>query len=73
MASPLDSIILKCLYSKKKMFLTLCHMWDSNLQYSDPESMGRVVTHGGDLQDDLLTSCAGTLRTIAFITDKTGD
>ena len=43
---------------------------DSNLQYSDLESMGRVATPGGDLLDDLLddllTSCAGILRSIAF-------
>ena len=48
--------------------------WDLNLQYSDPESMGRVVTPvghllddlQGDLLDDLLTPCAGTVRTITF-------
>ena len=54
----------------KKMFLTLCHTWDLNLQYSDQDYMGRVATPGGDLLDDLLddllTPCAGTLRSIAF-------
>ena len=48
----------------------LCHTWDSYLQYSDPESMGRVAIPGGDLLDDLLddplTPCAGTIRTMAF-------
>ena len=49
------------------MFLTLCHTWDSNLQYSDPESIGRVGTPGGDLLEDILTLSAGTLNTtIAF-------
>ena len=52
------------------MLLTLCHSWDSNLQYSDPKSMGRVATPGGDLLYDLLyhllTPCVGTIRTIAF-------
>ena len=43
------------------MFLTLCHIWDLNLQCSDPESMGRVATPGSDLLDDLLTPCAGTI------------
>ena len=37
-----------------------------NLQYSVPESMGRVATPGGDLLDDLLTPWAGILRSIAF-------
>ena len=46
------------------MFLTLCHTWDLKLQNSDPESMGRVATPGGDLLNDLLTPCAGTLRAI---------
>ena len=40
------------------------------LKYTDPECMGRVVTPGGDLLDDLLddllTPCAGTLRSRAF-------
>ena len=40
------------------MFLTVYHTWDSNLQYSDTESMGRVAIPGGDLLDDLLTPCA---------------
>ena len=60
------------------MLLILCHTWDSNRQYSDPEYMGRVATHGGhlpddllyDLLDDLLTPCAGTLRSIAFTVYK---
>ena len=35
-----------------KNVLTLCHTWDSNLQYSDPQSMGRVhSTPCGDLLD----------------------
>ena len=46
----------------------LFHTLDSNLQHSDPESMGRVATPGGDLINDhlgdLLTFCAGTLRTM---------
>ena len=68
-ASPLDSTTLKCSYSKKEkkhVFNTVT--WDSNLQYPDPKSTGRVTTPGGDLLDDhdLLTPCAGTLRTIAF-------
>ena len=60
---------LKILYFKteiKKMF-SLCPPCDSILYYSDPESMGRVVTPGGDLLGDLLTLCAGTLSSIAFI------
>ena len=28
--------------------------------------MGRAANPGGDLLDDLLTSCAGTLMTLAF-------
>ena len=52
------------------MFLTLCHTWDSNLQYSYPESIWRVVTSGGDLLDDhpndLLTPCDGILGCRAF-------
>ena len=44
----------------------MCHTSDSNLQYSDPESMGRVATPGGDLLYDLLTPCVGTLKSIAF-------
>ena len=77
---PLDSITFIILYSKKelkRMFLTLCHTWDSNFQYSNPASMGRVVTPGGDLLDDplydLLTPCAGTLKTIAYTIYNTGD
>ena len=58
------------------MFLTLCHTWDSNLQYSYPESIRRVVTSGGDLLDDLpndlLTPCAGILRSIAFTIYENG-
>ena len=50
---------------------TLCYTWDSDLLYSDPESMGRVATPGGDLLNDpldyLQTYCAGTIRSIAFI------
>ena len=45
----------------------------SNLQYSNPESMGRVATPGGDLLDDLLTPCAGTPRIIGFNVYKIGD
>ena len=52
------------------MGLTLCHTWGSNLLNPDPKSMGRVATPGGDLLgdllDDLLTPCAGTLM-IAFM------
>ena len=56
-----------------------------NLKYTDPESMGRAATAGGDLLDDLLddllvdllvgllTPCAGTHRAIAFTMYKTGD
>ena len=65
----LDSTISKFLYSKKeikKVFLIVCHTSDSNLQYSDPESMGRVATPCGDLLYDLLTPCVGTLKSIAF-------
>ena len=51
--------------SKKEVFLTLCHSWDVNLQYSDPEFMGRVATHGGDLLDDQLTPCAGIIHFIS--------
>ena len=42
-----------------------------------PESMGRVVTPGGDLLDDLLddlvTPCAGTLRSTAFPIYESGN
>ena len=52
------------------MILTLCHTWHSNLQYSNPESMGKVATSGDDLLDNLLdvflSPCSGTLRTKAF-------
>ena len=62
---------------KKKKGLTQCHTSESNLQFSNPESMGRVVTSGADLLDDqlddLLTPCAGTLRTIAFTIYEIGD
>ena len=54
------------------MLLSLCHTWDLNLQYSDPESMRRVAIPLGDLLDDLLAHCAGTLRTTAFTMYKTG-
>ena len=80
MALPLGSMTFIILYSKKEkkqVPITLCHTWDSNLQYSDPESMGRVVTPGGDLLDDplydLLTPCAGTLSTIAYTIYNTGN
>ena len=67
MASPLDSTTFIFLYFKmKKEKRLLCHTWDSNLQYSDPESIGRVVPTVGDLLDDPLTPCVGTLRIIAF-------
>ena len=47
-------------------------MWDLYFQCSDPESMGRVATPGGDLLGDLLDDlldnpCAGTLMTIYSI------
>ena len=47
-ASSLDLTILEFSYlnSKKKKKR---HTQDSNLQHSNPESMGRVVTPGGDL------------------------
>ena len=52
-----------CIFQQEtKQYLTLCHTWDSNLQYTDPDSMGRVTTPGGDQLDDLLTPCAGTPR-----------
>ena len=67
MALPLDSIIFDFIYSeKKKQKRSLCYTWDSNLQNSDPESMRRGATAGGDLLDDLLTPSAGTLRTITL-------
>ena len=50
------NLILKFWYSKKeikKMFLTLCHTWDSNLWY--PKFMESEATSGGDLLDDLST------------------
>ena len=63
---------------RRERFLTLCHTWDSDLRCSNPESMGIVATPGGDLLndqleasglevllDDLLTPCAGILRTIS--------
>ena len=81
--SPLDSTISNIVYcllfqkEREKKFLTLYHTWDLNLQYSDPESMGRVTTPGPDLLDnllvDLLTPCAGTLRPIEFTIHKIGD
>ena len=43
------------------------HTWDSNLQYSDPDVMGPVATPGGDQVDDLLTPCAGALRTKSLL------
>ena len=47
------------------MFLTLCHTWGLNLQYSDPETVVRVTTPGGDLLndllDDIMTPCAGAI------------
>ena len=59
--------------SKKDFFpLILCHKWDSNLQYSDPESIGRLPTPAGDTLDDLLTPCAGTLRSIVFTIYESG-
>ena len=64
---------LKLNIPKRREKHSLCHTWDLNLQYSDPESVGRVATPGGDLLDDLLTPFAGTLRTIAFTIYKTGD
>ena len=54
---------------------SLCHIWGSNLKYSDPDSIRRVATAAGDLLDNLLndplTLCAGTLRTKAFTIYKT--
>ena len=63
------------------MLLTLCHTWSSNVQYSDPESMERVATPGEDLldnlldnlQDDILTPCVGTFRSIALTIYKSGN
>ena len=74
MALPLNSTIFKSLYFKKeRILLIVFHTWDSNLQYSDLESMGRVITPGGDLLGDLLTPCAGTLRSIAFTKYESGN
>ena len=58
-ASSLDSTIFKFSYSKKEKYDVL-NTWDSNLQHSDPESMGESchpqgANTGGDLLDDLAT------------------
>ena len=51
---------------KEKKNLIIVSPMGSNIQFSDPEYMGREITPGGDLLDDPLTPCAGALRTIAF-------
>ena len=69
-ASPLDLTILEFAYSKKKkkVLNIMSHMGLEPiiLRSIVLSSMGRVVTPGGDLLDDLLTPCTGTLRSIAF-------
>ena len=67
---PLDSTINNLLYSKKKIITSTVS--SMGLEPTDPGSMGGVAIPGGDLLDDLLTPCAGTLRTIASTIHKTG-
>ena len=50
------------IFQKLKRNILNTVTWDSNLQYSYLDFMGRVANPGGDLLDDLLTPCAGTLR-----------
>ena len=58
---------------KEKYFFKLCHTWDTNFQYSNPESKA-PWGEWSPLVDDLLTPCAGTVMTKAFtIYKRNGD